>query len=121
MHTLSIFPSLLTFALLSPFITRVMAALFVLYLGKKRYNKEYKWISFIYIVSGALVFIGLWTQVAAIVAIAVLKWDFYVDFYRNRNVTLPAKETYFLYALAIFILLSLLFTGPGFFAFDLPL
>lgn len=121
MHTLTIFPSLLTFGLISPFILRLAVALFVFSLGKNRYKKEYKWSSVFYIASAVLVFIGLYTQIAVLIAIVVLKFDFYLEYWKNRTFTPISKETYFLYSLAIIILLSLLFTGPGFLAFDLPL
>lgn len=119
MQTLSIFPSLLTFGLLAPFIIRIALGLFVIYLGKKRYNKEFSWASIFYIVSGALVFLGLYTQVTVLIAVAVLKLDFYLDHYKGGIPVPEDKKIY--YGIIILSLLSLLFTGPGFLAFDLPL
>jgi uncharacterized membrane protein YphA (DoxX/SURF4 family) len=121
MHPLSLFPSLLTFGLLSPFLIRVVAGLYVLYLGKKRYAGAYKWTSILYVLAGIGVFLGFYTQAAAILAMCVVKFDFYLRYWKDRKTVPISKDTYFTYFLVQFIFLSLLFTGPGFLAFDLPL
>ncbi|MFZ2621487.1 MAG: hypothetical protein WAX85_03000 [Minisyncoccia bacterium] len=121
MHPLSIFPRLLDFSLLAPTVLRVVVALFVIYLGLNRYKKEYNYASIVYIISGGLIILGLYIQIASIIAIAVLKFDFYVDFYIKRKTKPVEIDKYFLYGAMGVILLSLLVTGPGLFAFDLPL
>lgn len=121
MQILSIFPSLLTYEMLSPFILRLTVGAFVLWLGYNRYRKEYKPATFLYIISGGLVVLGLYTQIASLLAIAVLKMDFYMDYWKNKSVVPVSKQMYFLYSMAGVILFSLLFTGPGFLAIDLPL
>lgn len=119
MQTLSIFPDLLTFGLLSPLIIRIAIGSFLIYIGKKRYNKDLSWSSLFYIISGALLFVGLYTQVAVLLAIAVLKMDFYLDHYKNQ-MPIPEDKKFY-YGIIIISTLSLIFTGPGLFAFDLPL
>ena len=121
MHPLTTFPALLTYGLFAPSLLRLAVGVFILCLGLRRYKKPYQWTTIFYAISGILIVLGLYTQISAIVAIIVLKFDFYVDYYVNRKSTPVSKELYFLYALAGIILLSLLFTGPGLFAFDLPL
>ncbi len=71
--------------------------------------------------SGSFVLIGMYTQVAVLFAIAALKFDMYADYWKNRAMTPIKAEMYFLYGFPIIILISLLFTGPGFFAIDWPL
>jgi hypothetical protein len=121
MHTLSIFPSILTFSLVGPLIIRITASLYVFYLGKQRYKNELKWTSIFYFAAALCVFVGLFTQIAVLVAMCVVKFDFYLRFWKTRKTVPVSKETYFLYFLTQTILLSLLFTGPGFLAFDFPL
>lgn len=72
-------------------------------------------------VSALLVFLGLYTQIAVVLGVATLKFDFYFDYWKNRNTVPVPMEKYFLYALAGVILLTLIVTGPGAFAMDLPL
>lgn len=121
MNTLSLFPQLLTFEIFSALILRIIASLFVINLGLSRYNKAYKWSSVFYFISGGLVFVGLYTQASAILGVLVLKFDFYIDYWMNKNTNPVSREKFFLYGMAILIMLSLLLTGPGAFAFDLPL
>jgi len=70
-----------------------------------------------YIISGILLILGLYTQISAILGIIVVKFDFLVDRKLSKQ-TLEKVITYWIIAI---VLLSLLFTGPGFLAFDLPL
>ena len=121
MHPLSTFPALLTYGLFAPLLLRVMAGIFILSLGWERYKKPYNWSAIIYAIFGPLLILGLFTQISAIVAIGILKFDYYFDFYKNRKTAPVPKNITFLYAVIGIILLSLLVTGPGFLAFDLPL
>jgi hypothetical protein len=117
MHPLSIFPQLLTFGLIAPTLLRIVVGIFLILAGLDRYKKVYKWASIAYFAPGLFVFIGLYTQVAVIVGIIVIAFDYFED---KKNGPI-SREKMFVYAFAKIILLSLLFTGPGFFAFDLPL
>lgn len=121
MHPLSIFPELLSYGFFAPLVLRVVVSFYIIYLGKKRLNGNYKWSSAFYFISGVLVFLGLYTQIAVIVAILTLKIDFYFEHWKNRKMTPVSMDLYFLYFMSALVLLTLIFTGPGAFAFDLPL
>lgn len=121
MHTLTLFPQLLSFGFFAPLFLRVIAGLYLIYLGKERISKKYKWSSALYFLSGLAVVLGLYTQVAVLVGISMFKFDFYFEHWINRKNTPVTPEMYFTYFMAVFILLSLIVTGPGAFAFDLPL
>jgi len=112
---LSIFPDLLTFGLLSPLILRIAISIIGIKYGFLRFKKPMKWFSILYIVTSIFIFIGLYTQIAVLIGIALAKIDFYI----NKNNA--EKPNIYIYSLIIMVLLSLLFTGPGFLAFDLPL
>ncbi len=117
MHPLSIFPSLLTFGLLAPFLLRVGVGLFIILFGWERFNKPYKLSSIIYFATGIMLMVGLYTQVVVIIGIILIKFDYFVD----RKFSPISKDKMIIYFLVAVILLSLLVTGPGLFAFDLPL
>lgn len=117
MNLLSTFPALLTFGILAPFLLRITVAVFIAYLGWERYKKEFKWLSVLYFILGILLFLGLYTQVSAILSIILISADYFLD---KGNQTF-SKEKRMLFIVVKVILLSLLVTGPGLFAFDLPL
>jgi len=117
MHPLSIFPQLLTYVLIAPTLLRITVGVILILAGLERYKKPFKWTSIIYILSGVFVFVGLYTQVASIVGLIVIGFDYYIE---DKKTSLT-KDKKIIYIFAGIILLSLMFTGPGFFAFDLPL
>ncbi len=121
MHTYTIFPELLSFGFFAPLFLRVVVSLYLIYLGKERLFKQYKWTSLLYFISGLAIFLGIYTQIAVILGTLMFKFDFYFEHWVNRKNTPVRLEIYFTYFMAIFILLSLVITGPGAFAFDLPL
>ena len=64
---------------------------------------------------------GFYTQISSLVGIVLLKLDFYLDYWKNRkNASVPVNY-YLLYGLAGIVLVSLVLTGAGAFAFDIPL
>jgi uncharacterized membrane protein YphA (DoxX/SURF4 family) len=117
MHPLSMFPGLLYLGLLAPLLLRLTVGLFILFLGKNRKQKIYKWSAVVYILPGIFLIVGLYTQIATIIGILVIIFDFYID-NKTASVSLDKK---ILYVMSGVILLTLLFTGPGLFAFDWPL
>ena len=118
MQTLSLFPSLLFLgAALSPALLRLAIAVIGLLATKERYKKNYKWASVLYFVTSFFILIGMYTQAFVLVGIAIICFDGYIN---NKTETL-SKERKILYVLMGMTLLSLLFTGPGFMAFDIPL
>ena len=121
MHLLTTFPQLLTFGLVAPFLLRVTVAIFILSIGKTRYSKPYSWTAILYIAVGLALLAGIYTQIAAIIGIIIIKFDFYTNYMTKRGSDPITREIFMLYTFAAVILLSLLVTGPGFLAFDLPL
>ena len=116
---LSIFPDLLTYGLLAPFIIRVALALYVLSFALKISAKAIRQNDFsVFLwaraipawIGGLLVLSGSVTQIGAVVlllwALAELK---------------IAREDRVVSLFALAMALSLLFSGAGFFAFDMPL
>lgn len=117
MHPLMTFPTLLDFGLIGPLLLRLSVSIFILFIGWQRYKKSLSWTAIFYAIAGALLFIGLYTQIAAIIGIIIVKFDFWM----NRKIAKQTAEQIMLYVIVEIILLSLLVTGPGFWAFDLPL
>ena len=118
MHPTSIFPQLLFLGpMLAPLLLRLSTGIFLIYLGNDRHKKAEAWSTVIYLLAGILLVLGLYTQVAVILGILVIAFDYYTD---KKNSTI-SKDKMTLCVIAGIILLSLLFTGPGFIAFDLPL
>lgn len=121
MHTVSVFPSLLTFGLLAPAILRVTVALIGLIVGWSIYKKSEKpsdkFYALPYFVTGVFLIIGMYTQVFALVGIAIIILSNYV----GMGISNISNEGKFVKILICVILISLLFTGPGFMAIDYPL
>lgn len=120
MNTLTIFPSLLDYMLLSPLILRLAVSIFILSLGYDRLNKNFGWALVLYLATSVLLILGLYTQVASILGILTLKLDIYSNYWSKRAEEKIPRNIYILYGLAGIVLISLLFTGPGFWAIDLP-
>ncbi len=119
---LSLFPYLLSFQLVSPLLLRLVLGLIFLFWAKKKFNKlekdnKDKTLIVVDLAIGVLLVIGLWTQLASLVAAISLA----------IHIILKIKQKAFLtdginyYLILLIISLSLLFTGPGILAFDLPL
>ncbi|MCI0619661.1 DoxX family protein [Candidatus Wolfebacteria bacterium] len=134
---LSVFPQLLTFSLIAPFILRVAVGFAFIALGASHFGKGvpdvreelmrvFPWAGSLVVflgvaelILGILLVVGLWTQVAALLAgIGSLKLAFLKHRFAFRAVAPFSIGVYILLAI---MSLSLLLTGAGFFAFDLPL
>ena len=132
---LSIFPELFTYALVAPFLLRIVLGGFFVYQGVRRHKQDAgSWAALwnnakigslaiaplltkIQIVIGVLIFVGLYTQVSIIFAAVFVGLEL---FRRNRITRLTMAEIW----PSIFIITvaaSLLFLGAGLLAFDLPL
>lgn len=120
MHPLNTFPTLLDYGRFAPFFIRVVIGLFIIYLGKNRQNKKFKATSYVYYLFGLFLIAGYYTQISSIVGIVILKFDFYVDYWKDRNSRPVPKYFYFLYAIAGLVLVSLVFSGAGLWALDMP-
>ena len=116
-HPLTIFPVLLTYGLFAPLLLRLTVGILRLLAGVEKYKKGNKWLSVLNVLTSILLIIGLYTQIVAIIAILLIKFDFYME----RKAGSLSREKTALSIIMITILISLLVTGPGFLAFDLPL
>jgi uncharacterized membrane protein YphA (DoxX/SURF4 family) len=133
---LTLFPELLNYSLLAPFILRVVIGLIFLDLGLLKLRGERKrWIEsfealklhpsdilvsiygLIQIIGGAMLITGIWTQAAALIFAIFTAIELYIEWTEG----LILKRDFVFYVLMFTISLSLLFTGAGAFAFDLPL
>ncbi|MBI2086760.1 MAG: DoxX family protein [Candidatus Zambryskibacteria bacterium] len=133
---LSLFPDLLNYSFLAPFILRVVIGLIFIDLGflifkseKKRWVASFETlglhpVSFfvplygvLQTVGGILLLIGLWTQAAALAFAILTGVELYIE-WRAREVL---KRDIVFYILIFAASVSLLLTGPGAYAIDLPL
>jgi uncharacterized membrane protein YphA (DoxX/SURF4 family) len=130
------FPDLLVYSLVAPFIIRVVLGLIFIDLGilvfkgeKTRWKTSFttlriprpeiavKALGVIQVLGGAMILIGLYTQIAALI-LALL--TFAEAYFEYRDPTILKRSLVF-YVLIFASLLSLLFSGAGAFAFDIPL
>lgn len=130
------FPELLNYSFLAPFLLRVLLGLIFLDLGALKFRGEKeRWIAsfetlglkpadlfaplygLIQIIGALLLIFGIWTQVAALVFVICTGAELFVE-WRAQNVL---KRDITFYLLIFTISLSLLLTGAGAYAFDLPL
>ena len=133
---LSVFPDLLAFGLVAPLLLRLSLGVLFLEFGWKKLagDREKKTAFFetlglrpgayyavgfgtLEVVCGLMLIVGLYTQVAALIALAISGSAYalkkkYPEHFKN--------DRYFFFLLVV-ISFSLLFSGAGFLAFDLPL
>jgi uncharacterized membrane protein YphA (DoxX/SURF4 family) len=130
------FPELLTYSLLAPFVLRITIGFLLVNLGFLKLKKEKsRWealfetfqikqkvvatkiLGGIEVVGGLALIAGFYTQIAALAFVILGGIEVYIEF---KEETLLKRDIVF-YLLMFVIALSLLFSGAGFFAFDLPL
>lgn len=130
------FPDLLNYALLAPFLLRVVLGLVFIDLGVLKFRGEKRrWITTfealrlrpartfvplygaLQVAGGVLLLIGLWTQVAALVFALFTFSELYVEW--TEGDVLKRDLSFYLFLFVISV--SLLLTGAGAFAFDIPL
>lgn len=123
---LSVFPSLLSWTMLSPLIIRlalaaaIMYPAYILLRGRgetKPFGSSAKPVAALELLFGILLIVGLWTQVAALVIAIdlIVRLAFKI---RDRKFLTDGINYYLI---LLILSLSLLVTGAGFCAFDLPL
>ncbi len=121
---LSLFPSLLTYGLVAPLVIRIVLGGTLIHFGyRKMLNKGESTGSnsptygALEIIIGLFLLVGLFTQLAALLnaIILLIKLGYKV----KQGLFLSDGVNY--YVLLLAMAFSLLFTGPGFFALDLPL
>lgn len=136
---LNTFPNLLFLGLLSPFLIRIAVGVIFIYIGysylfkdrdvvveqlKKRWQKStsyFIWFGGVFeIITGIFLIAGFLTQIASIVGILIALDALFVKiFYKDLDKV--AKYNKLFYILLFTASLSLLFSGAGVFAIDLPL
>ncbi|MDP2705205.1 MAG: DoxX family membrane protein [Patescibacteria group bacterium] len=132
---LTLFPELLTYGLVAPFLLRISIGFVLINLGYLSFKGERKqWENVgnllripekvfasgygVFQIAGGIFFvIGLWTQAFALLFSALFLAELLVE-YREESIL---KRELAFYLLLFVISLSLLFSGAGFFAFDIPL
>ncbi len=121
---LSLFPALLTYQQFGPFIIRLVLGITLAYFGYEKIRRRGTSSGSNSVLYGAVeifiaifLIIGLFTQLAALLnaVILVIKLGFKA---RDRKFLSDGINYYIL---LLVMAVSLLFTGAGFFAFDLPL
>ena len=121
---LSLFPSLLSYEQLAPFILRVVLGVTLAYFGYQKMRgkggssgSNSKIYGGAEILVAVFLIIGLWTQLAALLnaIILVIKLGFKI----RDKAFLTGGINYYLLLLAMAV--SVMLTGAGWFAFDLPL
>jgi len=130
------FPDLLVYSLLAPFILRVVAGLIFMNLGVLAFkNEKERWVislstlnipnprmavkifGVIEIISGISLILGFYTQIAALILALLTFTEAYVE-YKDPAIL---KRNFVFYIMLLAITLSLLLSGAGAFAIDLPL
>ncbi len=119
---LSLFPSLLSWNQISPFLIRITLGGVFLYqsyrlLKKSSGTSEQKSIPIIEAIAGIFLIIGLWTQAAALVIIV----DMLVRLYDKVSKKAFLTDGVNYYLLLLIMALSLMFMGAGMLSFDYPL
>ncbi len=133
---LNIFPDLLTYSLLGPFILRVSLGILFINLGyleltreKERWLRVFETIRFsparfwvrvfgvVEIAGGLLLVLGVLTQAAALLFTVISLAEMYIEY----RAPVVLRRNIVFYGLIFVISASLLLTGAGAFAFDLPL
>ncbi len=113
------FPDLLLYSGLAPFVLRIVLGLVYLDLGVINLKKvgNQKLLGLVEIVGAIMLFLGYYTQIAAILFIIIGGVSFYVEY---KDASVLRRDIVF-YLLVLAISISLLLSGAGSYAKDLPL
>jgi putative oxidoreductase len=133
---LNTFPNLLTYGLLAPLILRVVIGFIAIDLGYLKLGKEkiqwtelfetirfhpaqvfVKILAGIEIIGGLMLLVGAYTQIVAIIFAVIYFCEAVLEY---RQEVLETRSLPF-YILMFAISLSLIFTGAGAFALDIPM
>ena len=136
MQTFNLFPDLFSYSLIAPFILRVVVGFIFLNLGYLKFSKEKKgWINSLHIlgvrpaefftillglievIGGLLLLAGAYTQLSALVLGVICISELLVE-YKEESIL---KRDFVFYLLLTAICASLILTGAGLFAIDIPL
>ncbi len=113
------FPGLLIYSSLAPFILRLVLGFVYLDIGILNLKRErnVKILGLVEIIGAAMLFFGFYTQIAAIFFILVGGISLYLEY---KDEALLKRDIVF-YLLVLAIAVSLLLSGAGAYAKDLPL
>lgn len=133
---LNIFPELLTYQTIAPFLLRVVLGIIAINLGYLMYTSERsRWVTSLttlrlspadtwvtvlagtHMIAGLLLLVGAWTQIAALACALMFSTAVYFE---ERDDLFFTRSVVFYILLAV-ISISLMLTGAGAFAFDIPL
>ena len=118
---LSIFPDALAFQGFAPMLLRLVLGAVMFFWGytKLRQKGNKKEVAFGAIdgVVGIFLIVGILTQVASLIAVIILGGRLWKKIEQKAFLTDGVNY----YLILLVIALSLILTGPGYFAFDLPL
>ena len=136
MQTFNLFPELFTFSLIAPFILRIVIGFIFLNLGSLKLGKERAgWkaslnilhikpagfftglLGIIEIIGGLLLIIGAYTQLVALILAVIAISETLIE-YEEESIL---KRDMVFYLLLAAICVSLLLTGAGLFAIDIPI
>ena len=121
---LATIPSLLTYQMAGPLVIRLVLGITLFYFGYKKVrgtgdssgSNAFTY-GIVEIFIAIFLVIGLFTQIAALLNIIILVIK--LGFKAKSKLLLSDGVNYYILLLAMAV--SLVFTGPGFLAFDLPL
>ncbi len=116
---LSLFPSLLVYGVLAPFLLRVILGITVVYFGMNYIQQKQHTpviLGMIEIILGLLLLVGVYTQAAALLVALILGLKL------GKKIATRAFLTHGVnyYLILLVIALSLALSGAGAFAFDRP-
>jgi len=119
---LSVFPSLLSWQQLSPFLIRLTLGGIFLFWSYRTFFKSsptlnQKIIAIIEAIAGILMVLGVWTQIGALIALVDLIVRLYSKV-KSKSFLTDGVNYYFI---LLVLALSLLITGAGLFAFDVAI
>lgn len=135
MQTFNLFPELFSFSLIAPFILRIVIGLIFLNLGSLKLGKEKAgWLTSLEILNikpagffvgllgivealgGLLLIAGAYTQISALVLGIIALVELFIE-YKEESIL---KRDFVFYLLLAAICVSLLLTGAGLWAIDVP-
>jgi len=135
-NPLNVFPDLLVYSLMAPFLLRVFLGGILIYFAYLKFFSERddkaaffdsvgmkpgsvfsSTVGAAELTGGIMLLIGFYTQLAAIAAALIMLAAVFIKWRHPQSL----RNDIEFYILLFVVALSLLFTGAGFFAFDLPL
>lgn len=113
------FPELLIYSTLAPFILRVVLGFIYLDLGILNFKKSgyTKLLGVVEVAGAIMLFLGMYTQIAALLFVIIGGASLYVEY---KDADLLKRDIVF-YLLVLAISISLLLSGAGAYAKDIPL